>query len=361
MRRDGLPMKKLACLLFALCLTVGASALADTDLSNRSIADGTVTAAAFEDLTAPFSGTLAPFDLDSGDAVAAGDVLMRYVTLDVYATESGVVKAVFVKPGDDATAAVARYGAVLGVEPTVEYQVAATTSGAYNDNDNKLLHLGETLYFKTSGTNGADGEGRVVQVSQNSYTVDVLKGDFDLNDDVTLYRRTNHASDSNVGKGKVVRRDALLVAGAGRVVDVYVKEGDPVTAGEKLASFVSADAAPEAATSKVTCDTAGVVRTVSVAPGQQVWKGQVLCRIDRTDALEVTADVDEVDLGALKVGDLVPVTLDMQEGNVLMGTVTQISALGVSRQNAAYFTVHAAIPAGSAMLGASASLYLPKQ
>lgn len=354
-------MKKLICLLLALCLTLGASALADTDLSNRNIADGAVTAATFEDLTAPCSGTLASFDLDSGDAVAAGQVLMRYVTQDVFATEDGTVKAVFVKPGDDATAAMARYGAVLGMEPAVEYQVSATTSGAYNDNENKLLHLGETLYFKTSGTNGAEGEGRVVRVNQNAYTVDVLKGDFDLNDDVTLYRRTNYASDSNVGKGKVTRRDALLVAGAGRVAEVYVREGEPVTAGEKLMAFVSADAAPDATTADIRCDTAGVVRTVSAAPGQQVWKGQVLCRIDRTDALEVTADVDEVDLGELKVGDLLPVTLDMQEGNVLMGTVTQISALGVTRQNAAYFTVHASIPAGSAMLGASASLYLPKK
>lgn len=351
-------MKKFVCLLLALCLLGGATALAETDLSGRAIADGTVNAVSYRDITAPFSGTLAAFDLESGDTVTAGAVLMRCVTQDVYATENGVVRAVFIKPGDDASAAMMRYGAVMGVEPAVAYQVAATTSGAYNDNDNKILHLGETLYFKTSGQNGADGEGRVVQVSQSSYTVDVLKGDFDLNDEVTLYRRTNYASDSNVGKGKVLRRDALPVAGAGRVVAVYVQEGTPVTAGERLASFVSADAAPDAA-AEVTSDVAGVIRTVSVAPGQQVWKGQALCRIDLTDALEVTADVDEVDLGGLKVGDLLPVTLDMQEGNVLMGTVTQISALGVSRQNAAYFTVHAAIPAGSAMLGASASLYLP--
>jgi hypothetical protein len=265
---------------------------------------------------------------------------------------------VFVAPGDDAAAAMARYGAVLGIEPAVQYQVEATTSGAYNDNDNKLLHLGETLYFKTSGTNGAEGEGRVVLVTAKGYTVDVLKGDFDLEDDVTLYRRTNYTSNSSVGKGSIVRREALLVAGAGRVAAVDV--GDTVTAGQKLASFVSADAAPAQADTDVKAGAAGVVRTVAVQPGQQVWKGELLCRLDLTDALEVAADVDEVDLGALKVGDLVPVTLDMQKDTVIMGTVTQISALGITRQNAAYFTVHASIPAGSAPLGASASLYLPR-
>ena len=49
----------------------------------------------------------------------------------------------------------------------------------------------------------------------------------------------------------------------------------------------------------------------------------------------------------------------MQPDNVLIATVTRISALGVSRQNAAYFTVRASIPAGSGPLGASASMYLP--
>lgn len=354
-------MKKWICLLLALCLPLTVTAaLADTDLSGMAIADGNVAATAFQDVTAPYAGTLASFDLDSGDAVNTGDVLFRYVTQDVYATEAGTVKAVFVAPGDDAAAAMARYGAVLGIEPAVQYQVDATTSGAYNDNDNKLLHLGETLYFKTSGTNGAEGEGRVVQLTAKGYTVDVLKGDFDLDDDVTLYRRTNYTSNSNVGKGTIVRREALLVAGAGRVAEVDVREGDVVTAGQKLASFVSADAAPAQADTQVKAAAAGVVRTVAVQPGQQVWKGELLCRVDLTDALEVAADVDEVDLGALKVGDLVPVTLDMQKDTVIMGTVTQISALGVTRQNAAYFTVHASIPAGSAPLGASASLYLPR-
>ena len=40
------------------------------------------------------------------------------------------------------------------------------------------------------------------------------------------------------------------------------------------------------------------------------------------------------------------------------GTVTEISALGVTRQNAAYYTVHVSIPASSGRLGASASVYL---
>ena len=51
-------------------------------------------------------------------------------------------------------------------------------------------------------------------------------------------------------------------------------------------------------------------------------------------------------------------TLDVNKAQVLNGTVTEISALGVTKQNAAYYTVHVSIPSGSGRLGASASIYL---
>ena len=151
-----------------------------------------------------------------------------------------------------------------------------------------------------------------------------------------------------------------MVAGAGRVEKLYVAEGEHVAAGQKLFSLVSADR--RARSKPKRNHLAGSRRggKVLVSPGSRYGKGQALIRVDLTDRLEVRADVDEVDLGSLKVGDLVPVTLDMNPGNPLVATVTRISALGVSRQNAAYFTVRASLPAGSALLGASASLYLPK-
>jgi len=351
-------MKKCFSLLLALSLLAASPALAADDLTGRPIADGVVAAVDFTDVTAPYSGTLTSFTVESGDVVAQGDALFGYVTNDVYATESGVVKAVFIKPGDDATAVTKRYGAVIGIEQDAGYQVAASTTGAASDNENKILHLGETLYFKTTGSNGDEGSGRVTEVSGKEYSVDVENGDFNLNAAVTLYRDDEYTSKSCVGKGTVSRRDPLLVAGAGRVTNVYVSEGDPVQKGDRLASFVSADATPDDYADTVECPAAGVVKSVAVAAGQQVWKGEVLCRVDLTENIEVVADVDEVDLGDLQVGDILPVTLDLDEDRVINGTVTQISALGVTKQNAAYFAVHASIPAGSAPLGASASLYL---
>ena len=353
-------MKKILSLFAAFTLLAAApAALASDDLTGRPIADGTVSAVHFVDVTAPYSGTLASFDLESGDEVQAGDELFQYVTSDVFATEDGVVKDVFIQPGDDAAAAMTRYGAVIGVEPADAYRVEASTAGAASDNEYKILHLGEILYIKTTKGDRDEGTGKVTAINGRNYSVQVLTGSFDQYASVNLYRDDNYAGSTCVGRGQVAHRDPVAVAGVGRVSAVYVQAGDTVKNGDRLASFVSADATPQNYATGITSPQTGVVSTVAVTPGQQVWKGELLCRVELSDEIEVIADVDETDLGGLKVGDSLPVTLDMNETNVLTGTVTQISGLGITKQNAAYFSVHVTIPAGSGPLGASASVYLP--
>ena len=70
-------MKKWTCVLLILCLLGAVPALAEQSLTDRPIADGVVAAAAFVDIAAPYSGTLASFDLNSGDTVSAGETLMQ--------------------------------------------------------------------------------------------------------------------------------------------------------------------------------------------------------------------------------------------------------------------------------------------
>ena len=51
-------MKKFIAPLLILCLLLASPALAEQDLTGRPVADGTVAAASFVDVTAPYSGTL---------------------------------------------------------------------------------------------------------------------------------------------------------------------------------------------------------------------------------------------------------------------------------------------------------------
>ena len=353
-------MKKMLCLLCALLMMVSIPAYAQEDLTQYAIATATVQAARHVDLVAPYSGTLDLFDLTPGDKVEANEIIFRMKTNNVYATEAGKVSAIFANKGDDAQAVMQRYGGVMGIEPTTLYQLQCTTDAAYNAMENKLIHLGETVYFRNPADSKEKCEGRVVQVQGGNFVVDMGEGEFKLGDSISVYRSNNYAARQCIGKGMVTRRNDVLLSGMGRVADMFVEEGDDVTAGQLLMTLMGADATPDAVPYVRTAEP-GVVSSVQVAPGQQVWKGQVLCRIELTAEMEVVADVDEMDLNGLEVGDKVLVTIDMCGDEIFTGKVTEISSLGITKQNAAYYTVRVSIPEDVGSLGASASVYLPME
>lgn len=351
-------MKKLFSLVLALTLLAAVPAMAQEDLTGYAIANATVQAVKHVDIVAPYSGTLGVFDLLPGDQVEAGQLLATMQTTGLYAPEDGEVGAVFAETGDDATALTQRYGGILGIEPDMLYQLQCNTVGAYNKAENKLIRLGETLYFKSVRSDGEEGTGRVVAVSPQGYVVDILTGDFELSETFSVYRDDKYYARDCVGKGTVTRRGSLLMAGSGRVAEVLVEEGDQVKAGQQVATLMGHDAEPDALP-QIVAPEKGVISSVQAVPGQQVWKGQVLFRLELTQEIEVVAEVDEMDLNGLRVGDRVVVAIDMENGATISGTVTEISSLGVTRQNAAYYTVHVSVPMSTFPLGASASVYIP--
>ena len=352
-------MKKFLIVFTALMLLIPAS-LAEEDLTGYAIANGTVTAVDFVDVTAPYSGTLSTFDLSAGDRVSAGDALFTMLLTTVYAPEAGTV-TLFAAEDDDASAVMSHYGALGTVETAVSTQIVATTAGAYNNKDNHILYVGETLYFRSSGSGREEGFGRVIRVDGSGYVVDILAGNFDVGESFNLYRSERYDSRENVGRGTVTRRSPMAMTGVGRVCELLVEDGAAVAANAPILTLMSADADP-GASPVIEAPEDAVIATVAVSPGQQVWKGQMLARLYLTDALEIIAEVDEIDMHGLQVGDTLPITLDVDEKTVLYGTVTEISALGVTRQNAAYYTVHVSLQNSDGIpLGGSASVYLPKE
>ncbi len=354
-------MKKLFCLCVALMLlTLPAISLASTDLTNCAIANATVGAVRFVDVTAPCSGTLSTFDLASGDSVSAGQTLMSMQVTSIYAPENGKVAALFANVGDDAESVIARYGAVAAIEPAQLMRITASTAGAYNAPENRTIHTGEIVYFFAANNRNREGIGRVIQVDGKNYVVEVISGSLEIGNAANLYRADTYIARDCIGRGQVIRCGDALVKAQGRVVKLYVKEGDEVTAGQKLMDVLSTDAAPGISPDIIAPEN-GVIASVQAMPGQQVARGQVLLRINLTGALEVVASVDEMDLGNLHVGDLLAVSIDADNRFMYTGQVTQISALGVAKTNAAYFEVHIALPEGAkAMMGASASVYIPR-
>ena len=351
-------MKKLIpvimCLVLLVCLP-GTRAAAETDLTQYAIANGVVRASAFDDITAPCSGTLLTFDWEAGDTVDAGTAMFEMMTTNICAPEDGTVRYLFVEQGDSADSAMATYCAVLALEPSARQRMHCTYEDAADYEENKHLHIGDVLYFKSSSEKGS---GVVIAAAGDNYEVEILTGSFDEEKKMDLYKDSGYRSHDKVGKGKVYLRDDVTVAAAGRIAEILVAQGDEVKKGDVLLRVMAQDA-DAGAKAAISAPADGVVGTVAVNPGQQVWKGQLLCRVWRSGTTEVVAEVDEMDLGNLSVGDQIPVTMDTDESRVLTGTVTEISALGNTKQNAAYYNVHLSVNDTGLMLGQSASVYLP--
>ena len=344
-------MNKKLILLTALvlCLSVSCSgALAAT-------ANASIVASETAKITAPFSGTLLPFDLAAGESVAEGDLLFSLDTTPVYAAENGTVAAVFAAEGDDASGVMNHYGALAVIEPEYPLYIDANTDDAHDDDDNRYIHAGETLYLKCGDEKG---KGIVTQVNGKYYTVQVLEGDFDLNDTVRCYRESAMPYDSETGRGKAKRYADIAVAASGRVTRVHVQPGDKVSTGDLLFETVDAMSAKDAS-ADIAAPVSGAVTALYAASGAQVYRGQLLCEIADLSSLELSAEIDEIDVVSLRVGDVLTYTLDAYADRTFTGIVTEIRPVGMARQNASYFDVRITAPDGAAILpGMNATIIL---
>jgi len=278
-------------------------------------------------------------------------------TLPVYATSDGTVAAVFAKAGDDASGVIGRYGALAVIEPENPLYIAASTAQAYDDEENRYIHAGETLYLKCGNEKGV---GRVVSVNGSDYTVEILSGEYDLGDTIRCYRDDGYDSDSETGRGRAARYADTTVTAQGRIVAVHVKEGDSVKTGDLLFEVVDAQAPVDVAL-EMTAAVDGAVTLLNTISGAQVYRGQLLCEIADLTTLELSAQVDELDLSAVQVGSVLSYTLDAYAGETFSGTVTEIRPIGAARQNAAYFDVRISLPAGKTLLpGMNATVTIEK-
>ena len=333
-------------LALVLCAACGLAATANAAI----VAPETVK------ITAPFSGTLLPFDLTAGDEVSAGETLFTYDATPIYAAQDGIVAAVFAAPGDDAAGVSARYGAMAVIEPTRPLYIAASTAQAYDDDENRYLHAGETLYLKCGSEKGT---GRVTSVSGSSYVVEILTGSYDVGDTVRCFRESSMPSDSETGRGSVTRYADVSVAAEGRVAAVHVKAGDTVKTGDLLFEIVDSQC-PRGASLALAAPARGAVTLLNTLSGAQVYRGQLLCEIADLTRLELSAEVDELDLARISVGDTLSFTLDAYAGETFSGMVTAIRPIGTKKQNATYFDVRITLPAGKTLLpGMNATVTLP--
>ena len=327
--------KMLLCLLAVMLLAVPATA----DEINL---EGTVVATRTTAVLAPAAGVVQDVLVQAGETVTAGDKIAALMGTITYAEISGTVR-VYGEVGENAETVTNRHGAVVYIEPDVRYTISASTRKAYEELDNMIIKLGETVYIRSTESSKRTGTGKVTAVNGSDYTVEVTKGNFEVSDSVYIFRNKNYEAKSRIGKGTATYSYPVAYTATGSVAQVFVKNGAKVTKGTPLFSTVEAAAAYS---NGISATVGGTVAGISVEPGTAVEAGALIATIYPADSIRLEILADEIDLRNITVGQ--NVTLTFANGVTAQGQVERISGVqyvtetveGEEVDDTAYFPVY---------------------
>lgn len=99
----------------------------------------------------------------------------------------------------------------------------------------------------------------------------------------------------------------------------------------------------------ITTPISGIVIGKPLEEGQTVVQGisaaQIMMTIADLTEMQIEANVDETDIGKVKIGQKVTFTIDTYSGQTFTGTVTKISNQSTTTNNVIYYTVYVAVDA----------------
>ena len=330
--------------------------------------DGSVVAGGSETVRAPFGGIVEEIRVRAGDLVNVGDAVASLVTTRVYAPQDGTVASVCAQPGDGAEGVIARYGAVLYIEPTNRYIVQASTEKAYNSSTTRSVHMGEKVYLSCTKDGSHRGTARVTKVEAaeeagvTNYTLEVTGGDFYIGETVGAFRSSDFNAESRIGRGTVGQAEAIAVAGEGSVLKLHVSQGDAVERGQLLFETVTgALDGLYAGDSAIAADVSGIVASVDAQSGAAIEKDAGIITVYPLEKLQIEARVSVLDLYAVHEGDKVEIEFDLDPNSLrrYSGTIESISYLTSGEENQTYYSAYISFTADEHVrLGMPAIVYL---
>ncbi len=320
--------KKILSLLAALILCLfSVSALA---ASSSAEVDGTVVNISPLPVTVSYTGMVAELNVPEGSYVNKGDVIAVLATTKVYASEDGTVR-LFGEPGDSTAVVTAHYGAVAYIEPDVAYTIAASTRNAYDAEANKIIHPGEPVYLRGTNTLTHVGTGMVTNVSGTSFNVDVLEGNFESGETVSVFRDEAYTASERIGRGTVSRCEYTAYEGSGIIVSFPAGNNTKVSKGDVLFETIEGEFAGYGTDlTLIRAPETGVITGLTLSAGSAVTAGDTLCVLYPDSGMRVEASVNEEFLSVLREGTPVTVhfTFIGDGETVLPGTVESVSFVG---------------------------------
>lgn len=329
-------IRVLAMLAAAMLLLSGAALAAGNEISMS----GTLQPAKIEVITAPMTGSVIECAAEAGDFLKAGDAMLTIDTVRVYAPCDGTVAGLRVEEGDSLSMVQAIYGAAMYVEPKSEYVISASTANAYDSNDNRMIHVGETVYLTSVNNSSRTGVGLITSVAGENYTVEVVENNIRLNETCRVSRdEDDDETEARIGQGKTQRNNPVAIQAEGSVVKLHVREGDEVKKGDLLMELAP-DMQIQEAVSAVKAEKDCIVLNVTAGEGGAVQKGQPIMQVFEAGRLCAVVQASEDDLLGLEVGGEVIVTLDIDpEEYVYEGVIEEISYVPVETLTGAAYEV----------------------
>lgn len=334
-----------------------------------TLVDGEILSDTFEEGDLVEKGQLL-YTLDSSDASSAltqsrnsytqaqnnydQAVKHKYPTADM----SGTVSEVYVRNGDTVNAGTALLKIVGDNSIYIDFMFSYADSGDF--------YVGQSATIFINGFAGTL-QGTVQQVSQSSTasgnaagsgreltTVRVKAANPGLvTEDYTASAVIGSYSSYGSASVKVSESSTVTAETSGKVSGLNLLAGDTVSKGDRVCTITgdsvdnaignarisvsNAGSSLENAQDRlsdyeVTAPISGTVVTKSAKAGDKIEGGSsgTLCTIYDLTYLEMTMNIDELDISDVAVGQTVEVTADAVEGKTYTGVVTRVSVAGVT-------------------------------
>ena len=338
-------------------------------ITNALTGSGTLQPADSYTVTPLVSGEVLSDTFEEGDIVEKDQLLYTIDSSDVSTTEtqaqtnytqalkakyptadiSGTVSEVYVSNGDAVNAGTELVKISASNDLTIDFQFSYANDGDfYVGQPAKIYITGYAGYIdgtvaQVGGSSMANATGmKMTTVRVKAANPGLVSGDCTASAVVGNYTSYGQTT-VKVGTGSTITASA-----SGKVSGLTLMPGDSVSSGQRICTITgdsvdnqlkNAKASLENAQDRlddymVTSPITGTVVEKTVKAGDNVGTGSnsnnTLCIIYDLTYLEMTLNIDELDIDNVEVGQTVNVTSDAKEGQTFTGVVTKVSVVGTT-------------------------------
>ena len=349
--------------------TYTAASVEKRSITNALTGSGTLQPADSYTVTTLVSGEVLSDTFEEGDIVEKDQLLYTIDSSDVSTTEtqaqtnytqalkakypmadiSGTVSEVYVSNGDAVSAGTELCRISASNDLTIDFQFSYAKDGDFYVGQPAKIYLnGYAGYIdgtvaQIGSSSVANGTGmKMTTVRVKAANPGLVSGDCTASAVVGNYTSYGQTT-VKIGTGSTITATA-----SGKVSGLTLMPGDSVSSGQRICTITgdsvdnqlkNAKASLENAQDRlddymVTSPITGTVVEKTVKAGDNVGTGSnsnnTLCIIYDLTYLEMTLNIDELDIDNVEVGQTVNVTSDAKEGQTFTGVVTKVSVVGTT-------------------------------